>query len=199
VKQAGALSDAEIAGLRAWMRAYLRWLETSPQGNKESHQRNNHGTMFDLQAAAIGQYVGNPAVVVRVFRRARERMLIQFDGAGGQPEELQRTMTRHYCCFNLQGWVTLARIASSVGDDLWSHTTSDGRGIGIALAWLIAKLGSGEWPYADSGAFEKDRLDPLIRDFERHYGSRADGTERFEGRALYCPTAGIAPYWMLAR
>ena len=110
-------------------------------------------------------------------------------------------MSRHYCCFNLQGWVTLARLAEYCGDDLWTHTTSNGRGIGLALQWFLRTLAGGTWPYADTSTFDEDRLPPLARDFDRHYrNSKIDnGAERFGGRALYHPTAGIAPYWMLGR
>jgi hypothetical protein len=199
IAQSGALSEAEVAAFRSWMRAYLNWLEKSGFGAAESHKANNHGTMYDLQVVAIGTFLNKPEVIAPALRRARERMLVQFDASGAQPEELRRTITRHYCCFNLQGWVTLARFAEACGDDLWSHTTSDGRGIGIALRWLIETSSKGDWPYPDAGAFEEDRFDPLARDFDRRYRGRPiTNDERFAGRPRYHPTAGIAPYWMLA-
>jgi hypothetical protein len=201
IVRSGALSGTELASFRAWLRSYLAWLETSRQGIGQSCQANNHGTMYDLQVAAIAAFLEKPAPVLSSFRRARERMQLQFDLNGAQPHELARTMTRHYCCFNLQGWVSLARIADFCGDNLWSYTTSDGRGICMALDWLMRTLDRGCWPYPDIATFDAERLKPLWRDLDHHHRDRkiVDCVERFFGRPIYHPTSGIAPYWMLAR
>ena len=198
--QEGALSEFEIAAFRSWMRTYLLWLETSDSGLEEARKSSHHGTMLDLQVAAIGTYVRKLPVVTQALRRAHERMLVQFNAAGAQPRELRHTDTLHRCCFNLQGWVTLAQIAASCGDDLWSHATSDGRGIGGALEWFIRGASDGDWPFPEIDPFDGDRLLPLVRDFHRHYrNSSKTQADRFAGRAIYHPTTGIAPYWMLAR
>jgi hypothetical protein len=201
IVRSGALSGTELAALRSWLRSYLGWLETSPQGIGQSCQAGNHGTMYDLQVAAIAAFLEKPAPLLSSFRRARERMQIQFDPAGAQPHELRRTMTRHYCCFNLQGWVSLARVADFCGDHLWSYATSDGRSICTALDWLMKTLDAGTWPYPDIATFDEERLKPLRRDFDHHYRGRkvVDCGERFSGRPIYHRTSGIAPYWMLAR
>jgi hypothetical protein len=201
IVRSGALSGTEVAAFRSWLRSYLAWLETSPEWIGQSCAVDHHGTIYDLQVAAIAAFLEKPESLSRSFRRARERMQIQLDPAGAQPHELERTMTRHYCCLNLQCWVSLARVADFCGDDLWSYATSDGRGIRPALNWLMRTLDAGIWPYPDSGTFDEERLEPLRRDFDHHHRGRkvVDRVEWFSGRAIYDHTSGIAPYWMLAR
>jgi hypothetical protein len=198
--RAGAFDKTELAALRSWMRTYLVWLESSRQGVEQSRATNNHGTAYDLQVAAVAAFVGNTDCLLRAFFRARERILTQFEPAGTQPQELRRTMTRHYCCFNLQLWVNLARTADLCGHDLWSYRSSDGRGIQPALEWLLETTSLPTWPYPDQGEFDRERLVPLRLDHALHYSrTNAAEAERFAGRAVYHPFAGIAPYWMLAR
>jgi len=194
----GALGAADLAALRTWLRNYAKWLETSQQGRDESRAANNHGTMFDLQTATIGAWLGDADMLIAAVRRAQVRLHAQFDAEGAQPEELARTNTRHYCCFNLQAWTSLARVLSTCGEDLWSRTTSDGRGLGRALAWIRSTLGRGEWPYPDISTFDVSRLQPLLADYRHHYAPDSD----HDGAAVefrHHPDAGIAPYWTLAR
>jgi hypothetical protein len=200
IVRSGALPRTDVAAFRSWLRSRLAWLETSPQGIRQSCEASSHGTMYDLQVAAIAAFLGKTAPLSSSFRRARERMQLQFDRSGAQPQRM-RTMTRHHCCFNLQGWVSLARLAEFCGDDLWSYATSDGRSICMALEWLITTHDGGSWPSSDVATFDEERLTPLRRDLDHHHRGRkiVDPVERFSGRAIHHPTSGIAPYWMLAR
>jgi hypothetical protein len=201
IVRSGALSGTDVAAFRSWLRSRLGWLEASPQGISQSCQVSSNGTMYDLQVAAIAAFLAKPKPLSSTFRRARERMQVQFDCTGAQPHELARVMSRHHCCFNLQGWVSLARVADFCGDDLWSYATSDGRGICMALDWFVRTHDGSRWPSSGAATFDEERLEPLRRDLDHHHRGRkmVDCLERFSGQAIYHPTSGIAPYWMLAR
>lgn len=51
---------------------------------------------------------------------ARGRILSQFSGDGSLPHEMVRKTQLHYLMFTLQGWYTLARMASMAGIDYWN-------------------------------------------------------------------------------
>ena len=203
VAGSGALNKDETAAFEAWLQEYASWLAQCEQARKEMTEVNNHGTMFDLQVAAVAAFLGDAPTLVATLRRAQERILQQFAPDGSQPNELRRVNTRHYCCFNLQGWTSLSRLLSSCGYDLWNYTTRDGRGVRLALEWLFESLGTGNWPYPDVGTFDRQRLRPLVGDYKHHYEKsdrRSDLlVEVAPQKPLFHPHDGIAPYWMLAR
>jgi hypothetical protein len=89
----------ERAAFRGWLRDYLEWLQTSEQGTRRRLTRNNHGTCYDLQTGAIAAFLGDAELLERTFLTSRERILEQFTAEGGQPHEMTRTQTAHYCLF----------------------------------------------------------------------------------------------------
>ena len=102
LREAGVLSGSVLAGFNAWLGNYLDWLLTSSQGRGERVALNNHGTCYDLQVAAIAAFLDNKSVVYDALLRAISRIAQQFAPDGSQPEELTRSTTAHYCCFNFQ-------------------------------------------------------------------------------------------------
>jgi hypothetical protein len=141
LEEDGWQTQDEQATLESWFERYLHWLRNSPQGRKERAATNNHGTYYDLQVTAIAALLGEARLVRETLRDSRSRMLQQFDEHGMQPEELRRTNTAHYCCFNLQGWIHLAQLAEAFGEDLWCFETGDGRGIRRTMRWLLHRCG----------------------------------------------------------
>ncbi|KPQ13239.1 MAG: glycosyltransferase [Rhodobacteraceae bacterium HLUCCO18] len=200
VERAGALSEEEKEGFRAWLRDYLGWLQTSEQGLAERATRNNHGTCYDLQTGSIAAFLGDAELLERTFLTSRERILEQFTADGQQPHEMTRTQTAHYCCFNLQCWVNLATLASACGHDLWSFEGPDGRGIARAFAWLLPHMAMEDWPYQQIEPFHRGRFLPLFfaaRDAAGAVGSRFLAPSVCD--PLYFPHDGVKPYWMLGR
>src|SRR5690606_18161088 len=147
LERGGFLSSGEQDNLRMWFVRYLDWLHASEEGRGERAAGNNHGTYYDLQVAAIAAYLDQPRIIRETLRDSRSRLLAQFDSSGAQPEELSRTTTAHYCCFNLQGWIHLAMLAEAAGEDLWSFQGRDGRGIRRGIEWLLSHAEQ-DWPYA---------------------------------------------------
>lgn len=202
LEQAGAFSTQDAEALRGWLSEYDVWLRTSKQGGQECAAINNHGTWYDVQAAAIAAYLGDYARLAGIFRGARERVYTQFTPDGEQPDEMSRTLTAHYCCFNLQGWTTLADIAARCGDRLWRFETRDGRSIKRALDWLLPYMELTEWPHQQISPFDFERFLPLFYAYERQFGEfplkqRFRVRERYEIKPSFYPHDGIRPYWAI--
>jgi hypothetical protein len=135
---------ADDRGLRAWARAYLAWLRTSPQGADEADEANNHGTWYDAQLAGVALFAGDTALARDVVTRtAPARMAAQIRPDGTQPEELARTRPLHYSVFNLEAMARLAETAHALGVDLWGWRAPNGASLRGALAFVA--------PYADPG------------------------------------------------
>jgi hypothetical protein len=209
--RADKLDAADVEKLVGWFGEYLSWLLESPQGKQESLAPNNHGTLYDLQVAAIAAYVGDFETLARTMRRSHERLLAQVAFDGSQPEELQRTITAHYSCFNLHSWINLADLDSACGSDLWSRVGIDGRGLYRSLHWLLSNSAQEyrSWPHQQVKEFDWSRRVPLA--FAAIDGYRLDeqtltGWGLPSGNGLrsclnpvYYPHDGIAPFWCLAR
>ena len=202
LEQAGVLAPDDHVQLVEWLTQYRDWLATSWQGMQERRANNNHGTCYDLQTAAIDAYLGNVGSLLSTFRTSQERLLEQFERDGGQPHEMKRTLTGHYCCFNLQSWVNLATLAERCGVDLWSITASDGRGLRRAFEWMAPYIGGREWNWPQTHVLDCERFIPLYFACRDHYGEIAGlnsklGFERLAAEPIFFPHDGIKPFWML--
>ncbi|SEM11544.1 alginate lyase family protein [Halomonas daqiaonensis] len=199
LEQRGALSASESAAFREWLAQYLHWLRTSPQGVRERASLNNHGTYYDLQVGAIAAFLGEGKLLRHTLLDSRCRIVQQFAADGAQPEELKRTTTAHYCCFNLQGWIHLAQLAESCGEDLWGFEGPQGQSLRKAMEWLLPFMGKA-WPYQQIDDFDTERFYPLYHAYREHYGI-PPGLEHIEVPAkaaikpLFFPHDGIRPFW----
>ncbi len=57
--------------LIAWMKQYLDWLRNDPMGKDESSEKNNHGTWYDAQVAAIAMFVGERETARQIVENAK--------------------------------------------------------------------------------------------------------------------------------
>lgn len=197
--EAGALSERDQAGLRAWLRDYAMWLATSEQGVAERSSVNNHGLYYDIQACAIGLFLNEKALVFRALNDAVGRIGHHFAPDGSQPEELTRTTTAHYCCFNFQGWANMARLAAQAGVDLWRYETPDGRSLLKGAQWLADHAGK-PWPYQQIDAFDAERFIPAwhgVPEALRPERPRAIPASPFGVKPRFHPHDGVRPYWNL--
>ena len=149
LNETDAWSDADQAAFVAWMKEYLDWLQHDPMGVDEAGKRNNHGTWYDAQVAAIAMFVGERELARQIVERAKTKRIakcIQPDGR--QPEELGRTKGLHYSVFNMSAMSILARIGEHLGIDLWHYQAPNGsslrRGLEFVRPYL---LGETEWPH----------------------------------------------------
>ncbi len=200
--RAGIISPEEHSRLQEWFEHYLHWLRTSPQGQKERAAQNNHGVYYDLQVASIAAFLGETLLLRDTLRDSRFRLLQHFDAQGRQPEEMKRTTTAHYCCFNLQGWIHLAQLAATFHEDLWRFEGQDGQGIRKGMWWLLAYLGR-DWPYQQIDAFDHERFYPIYHACKATYGlpSELESLNVPDAEAikpLFHPHDGIRPFWQLS-
>jgi len=148
--EAGALPAEDYAAIKAWFADYLDWLQNHPFGQQEREHPNNHGVCWSMQAAAFADLVGREDVLEWVRRQFKTVYLGDMMGAdGGFPAELARTKPYGYSLFVLDAMAMVAQIASTQGDDLWTFTLPDGRGLALGLEFIAPYVADKPaWPYA---------------------------------------------------
>ena len=114
-------TDDIIRGTKRWFNDYLTWLLTSKNGQDEAKTKNNHGTWYDFQVAALALYCDRKDDALTVFKRVDSlRIPKQIKEDGSQPHELARTRSFDYSKMNIQGFLQLARLAEHLDFDLWN-------------------------------------------------------------------------------
>jgi hypothetical protein len=199
LQQTNAWSDTDQAALVAWMREYLDWLQQDPMGQDEASERNNHGTWYDAQVAAIAMFVGERELARKIVDGATAKRIGRcIEPDGRQPEELGRTQGLHYSVFNMSAMSVLGRIGEHVDVDLWNYESADGRSLRRAVDFVMPFLaGEKEWPHeqieeidigaSDMGLFylAADRYgDPKYRDI---LDKLSDRPSKFEYVRLQFP------------
>jgi len=171
--------DSDAQGMRAWMSAYLQWLRTSDIGKAEAAARNNHGTWYDAQIAALALLTGDSALARSTLEASKTRRIgAQVTADGRQPFELVRTRSLSYSAMNLEGLCRLAELARTVGVDLWSYEApGSGGSIRKALAYLVPYADTAlKWPGQQIAPAESDWAVLLL---ERAGVAYADGSARY--------------------
>ena len=149
LNETDAWTDADQAALTAWMKQYLDWLLHDPMGKDESSEKNNHGTWYDAQVAAIAMFVGEREIAQQIVEKAKTKRIARaIEPDGQQPEEMDRTKGLHYCVFNMSAMSVLARIGERLGVDLWNYESEDGRSLRRGLDFVTPYLvGEKQWPH----------------------------------------------------
>lgn len=201
----GVLTPVELTAFNDWLQAYLTWLLQSPHGISECCAPNNHGTYYDLQVASIAAFLGDEATVLKALLRATDRIGVQFSASGVQYDEMTRTQSAHYCCYNLQGWLNLAYLARRYGIDLFGHKAANGATLEAAVRWVAAHLQQ-PWPYPQIEPFDDDRLfqalvyaEPLMRRMPILDSAPMALRPLAERKPLFHPHDGIRPFWNVNR
>jgi hypothetical protein len=156
-------SDAE--GLKAWMRAFVNWAQTSKNGQDEHNAKNNHGSFYDMQIAHLALYTGQTNLAKTIVESARQRRIaVQIQPGGSQPLELARADSFGYSRFNVQALFGLATLGEYVGVDLWHYQTAEGGSLRKALDFLMpyAEDTSKPWPYEHDKKPNRS-LSPVLR------------------------------------
>jgi alpha-L-fucosidase 2 len=137
LEQMGALGGETLAATKQWFRQYLEWITTHSYGIEERNSGNNHGAAWALQVAAFAHLVGDEERLASMRRFFQETLIPgQMAADGSFPRELGRTKPYGYSLFQLDLMATLAVVLSTPATDLWTYTTSDGRGMRKALAFM---------------------------------------------------------------
>jgi hypothetical protein len=169
-----AFTASDADALKRWMREYLQWLRTSPNGAHEHEAKNNHGSWYAAQTAAIALYVGDTATVRTLAEEAKARIGWQVAPDGAQAEEMVRTRSMHYSAFNLEALSTLAELARYVDVDLWHYQAPSGGSLRRALD-RVAQYAPRptEWPGQQIDAFDPTALVETIRRAQAGLGEPA--------------------------
>lgn len=136
--------------LKAWFGKLLNWIQTSPQGQEESRQANNHSTAHDAQVIAIALYTGNLKVAREVINSVpAKRIFTQIEPDGSQPHELRRTLAFGYSQYNLTHLLDIFCMAQKIDLKIDDATSADGRNFYKAMDFLAAYVGKEvkDWPY----------------------------------------------------
>lgn len=175
-------SPADQRAMQQWCAQYLQWLRTSPNGAHERRARNNHGSWYAAQTAALALFTGDTVLARRIAADARARIGWQITPDGQQPFELQRTRSLHYSAFNVEALSRLAEIGRHVGVDLWHYQAPSGGSLRRAIDHLARYAPDpARWPGQEITPGLPATLPMILRRAETAYG---DTTYRHVLRAL---------------
>jgi hypothetical protein len=164
LQESSAWSSSDDAGLKDWMRAYLKWLRESSFGRDEATRGNNQETWYDAQAATLAVYSGQPEIARQIVEAARASIGRQFEPNGGQPRELARTRAWDYSIFNLSAFLELATLGDRLGVDLWNYRTGDGRSLRAGIDFLLPfATGEKRFPYKQITHFDPSLFQTILR------------------------------------
>ncbi|KAJ7108349.1 chondroitin AC/alginate lyase [Mycena crocata] len=128
----------------AWCKKYINWLQTAPTAKQAAGSKNNHGTFYVNQLAALKLIVNDTAGATKLGRAYFGGIFKgQIQSNGDQPMEASRSRPYHYRNFNLAGMITNARLLKYADptSDVW-NTTSNGATIQKALDFLMTTKAS---------------------------------------------------------
>ncbi|MFF1765462.1 alginate lyase family protein [Streptomyces sp. NPDC058249] len=144
-------SKSDRTAMRAWNTDFRDWLVNSDFGKEEGAAKNNHGTFYDMQLAALAYATGDQDLARRTVLNARSlRIDPQIAADGSQPQELARTRSWHYSTFDLVAYTRLAAIGRHVGVNLWSYQGPDRQSLFKAVDYLLpAATGAEPWNHPE--------------------------------------------------
>ncbi|MGK3199590.1 alginate lyase family protein [Amycolatopsis sp. MEPSY49] len=155
-------TNTDQAGMTGWYTQFLTWLRTSKNGTDEAKAQNNHGSFYDMLAAALALGTGQRDLAKTITQDAGpNRIAPQINADGYQPAEASRTRSWHYSNFNLVALTRLAQIGKHVGVDLWHYTAPSGATLFKAVDFLIPGATTGQWPYPELDFRQYAALDVL--------------------------------------
>ena len=137
-----AWTSKDREGFSTWCAEFADWLCKNPLAVEEKAAINNHGVTYDLQLAAVLLAAGKEDKARDILKTSLpSRMDSQIKPDGSQPEELARTTSWNYSCFNLRYLAKAATMARALDIDLWHHVAPDGSGsLRAAMLYLVPYL-----------------------------------------------------------
>jgi hypothetical protein len=110
-----------------------------------------------LQVGAFAR-VGGRGELVRSCRERFKTVLVpQMAQDGSFPEETRRTKPYAYSLFNLEALSAVAQLLSVPGDDLWSFTLADGRGLRRAVSFMAPFMRDRSgWPWPKDVMYDSE-------------------------------------------
>lgn len=149
LRESKSWTQSDDAAIQDWYRAYTEWLLTHQHGLDEAACRNNHGSWYWADILCFLDFT-NQRDRARQYAEHifYERLQLQIEPDGSQPEELVRAISQHYTAFTLCSFANMALSAQKCGYDAWSVTTEDGRSLIGAMDWFAPYLtGEKTWEW----------------------------------------------------
>lgn len=180
LEEAGSLSASQSRALGDWFADFTEWLLTSENGRAEADSLNNHGTAYDLQAAALLWFTGQDDRLADYLRNVTlPRIGQQITPEGLQPHELSRTRTWSYCTENLEHFFKLGLMGRSVGVDLFGYAAENGASLQKALNYLLPHVCEPDaWPHPQETAWQNHFIRNVLSIASGVYASEAYATAR---------------------
>ena len=149
IERAGVMTREDADSVRRWFAEYTDWMTRSKNGLDERAAKNNHGTCWVAQVAEFARFTQDDAKVADCRERFRTVLVPnQIAPDGRLPLELARTKPYSYSLFDMDVLSLICQIASKPGDDLWTFTTADGRGIRKTIDFMMPYIrDKSKWPY----------------------------------------------------
>lgn len=152
-------SATDEAAMSKWMSAYYEWVTKSKAGEQEHAAPNNHGSWYAAQVAAIARYLGKMDDLKRIAEEVRDKRIpAQFDKAGMQKYEMERTNSFSYSAFNLEALTQLAQTVAPTGVDLYAVKP----GILAGLDALLPYDSQHKWPHEQIVEGKEDSICPAL-------------------------------------
>jgi len=149
LEHSGGIKPVEIDAVRRWFADYVNWMTTSKNGLEERAARNNHGTCWVAQVAEFASFTHDDAKLAECRDLFRNKLVPdQIAPDGRLPLELARTKPYSYSLFDMDALSLVCQIASRPGDNLWTFTTPDGRGIHKTIEFMVPYIREkSKWPF----------------------------------------------------
>eukprot|EP01134_Creolimax_fragrantissima_P003404 CFRG3404T1 len=202
VHRSGKLSVAEYRKVQSWTAEFLKYITEKRQGTNERKSKNNHGTYYDIQVAALAAFSDDVVLFRRSMERSRARVIEQFAMDGSMPDEMKRPTQLHYMLFSLQGWYTLATLASKAGVDIWSYIPANHTDPALRnAAKFTVPYFNETWTHHQTTTEDMDRMLPLYFMARRHYKdlkvAKSPGRSLYEVNPRFNEHDGIGIFWNL--
>jgi hypothetical protein len=125
IEKSGELSNEDRVGIRIWFRQYLEWF-THPGkkfGKGAYYDDDHNGLYYDIQLISIASFTGNLSLAVKTAHESVSRLNGHVDKLGRLKKEIINgpILCEYNQMFTLQGWITLSRLVSNMGINLWKE------------------------------------------------------------------------------
>ena len=154
--RAEALSPEDLAALKAWFAAFLKWLTTSRLAGLARDRKDHVASSWLLQTTAYARLTADDTALAELrhhFKTVTLRAQILADGTF--PHELTTPIPFRNSLFNLDLLAAACDLLSTRFENLWDFQLQDGPGLRVAVARHAPFIENrGAWPYrADAHLF----------------------------------------------
>lgn len=144
-----ALDAEQMAGVKAWMGTYLKFLTTNREALLARDAKDRHGSSWMFQVSALARLQGDEATLEECRKRFRHAMLrAEINADGFFPGDLHTTMPFRDSLMNLDMLAGVCVVLSTRFESLWDAELQDGPGMRAAVARHVVYMERPEtWPY----------------------------------------------------